>query len=452
MTRKYFGTDGIRGQANQYPMTADIAQKCAMAAAIELRGAVKNSHKKVVIGKDTRQSCYMLEQAMASGFLAMGLDVTLLGPLPTPAVANLTRSLRADLGVMISASHNPYQDNGIKLFGYDGFKLSDEVELAIEKLMDSDLSSQYAPSDDLGRARRLERADGRYIEYLKATLPRRIRLDGIKVVVDCANGAAYKVAPNVLWEMGADVIAMAVDPNGKNINDKCGATHTDALQKRVVEEGADVGIALDGDADRLIMVDQNGKRIDGDQLMAVIARHMAALKTLKNNGVVATVMSNLGFERYLNTMDLHLYRTAVGDRYVVEAMREGGYNLGGEQSGHIVMSDYTTTGDGLLAAIQILAIMKQSERDIASLCHVFEVVPQHMENVRLTGVASSVVMDNEKVQAAIKKSEDYLNGSGRVLVRPSGTEPLIRVMAEGDDEAQVRHVIADIADTIRKIA
>ena len=452
MTRKYFGTDGIRGQANQYPMTADIAQKCAMAAAIELRGAVKNSHKKVVIGKDTRQSCYMLEQAMASGFLAMGMDVTLLGPLPTPAVANLTRSLRADLGVMISASHNPYQDNGIKLFGYDGFKLSDEVELAIEKLMDSDLSSQYAPSDDLGRARRLERADGRYIEYLKATLPRRIRLDGIKVVVDCANGAAYKVAPNVLWEMGADVIAMAVDPNGKNINDKCGATHTDALQKRVVEEGADVGIALDGDADRLIMVDQNGKRIDGDQLMAVIARHMAALKTLKNNGVVATVMSNLGFERYLNTMDLHLYRTAVGDRYVVEAMREGGYNLGGEQSGHIVMSDYTTTGDGLLAAIQILAIMKQSERDIASLCHVFEVVPQHMENVRLTGVASSVVMDNEKVQAAIKKSEDYLNGSGRVLVRPSGTEPLIRVMAEGDDEAQVRHVIADIADTIRKIA
>lgn len=452
MTRKYFGTDGIRGQANQYPMTADVAQKCAMAAAIELRGAIKNSHKQVVIGKDTRQSCYMLEQAMTSGFLAMGLDVTLLGPLPTPAVANLTRSLRADLGVMISASHNPYQDNGIKLFGFDGFKLSDEVELAIENLMDSDLSGQYAPSDDLGRARRLERADGRYIEYLKATLPRRIRLDGIKVVVDCANGAAYKVAPAVLWEMGAEVVAMAVEPNGKNINDKCGATHTDALQKRVVEEGADVGIALDGDADRLIMVDQNGRRIDGDQLMAVLARNMAENNRLKNSGVVATVMSNLGFERYLNSIDLKLHRTAVGDRYVVEAMKHEGYNLGGEQSGHIVMSDYTTTGDGLLAAIQILAIMKESGKDIASLCHVFETVPQHMENVRLTGVSASVVMDDQSVRSAIEKAQTYLNGGGRVLVRPSGTEPLIRVMAEGDDESQVRSVIADIAGAIKKIA
>lgn len=452
MTRKYFGTDGIRGQANKYPMTADVAQKCAMAAAIELQGNVKQSHKKVVIGKDTRQSCYMLEQAMASGFLAMGMDVTLLGPLPTPAVANLTRSLRADLGVMISASHNPYQDNGIKLFGYDGFKLSDEVELRIEELMDSDLSSYYAPSDDLGRARRLERADGRYIEYIKATLPRRIRLDGIKVVVDCANGAAYKVAPTVLWEMGAEVIAMAVDPNGKNINDKCGATHTEALQQRVVEEGADVGIALDGDADRLIMVDQNGVRIDGDQLMAVIARSMAAKGTLKNNGVVATVMSNLGFERYLQSQGLNLYRTAVGDRYVVEAMKEGGYNLGGEQSGHIVLSDYTTTGDGLLAAIQILAIMKESGQDIASLCHVFDTVPQHLENVRLTGVSAAVVMDNDSVKAAIEKAQAHLNGGGRVLVRPSGTEPLIRVMAEGDDESQVKSVIADIADAIAKIA
>jgi len=452
MKRKYFGTDGIRGQANKYPMTADIAQKCAMAAALKLREVNKQSHKKVVIGKDTRQSCYMLEQAMASGFLAMGLDVTLLGPLPTPAVANLTRSLRADLGVMISASHNPYQDNGIKLFGYDGFKLSDEVELEIEHLMDSDLSEHFAPSDDLGRARRLERADGRYIEYLKATLPRRIRLDGIKVVVDCANGAAYKVAPAVLWEMGAEVVAMAVDPNGKNINDKCGATHTDALQKRVVDEGADVGIALDGDADRLIMVDQNGKRIDGDQLMALLARHMMDRGVLKGNTVVATVMSNLGLERYLKSLGIELHRTAVGDGYVVEAMKEGGFNLGGEQSGHIVLSDYTTTGDGILAAIQILAIMKQSGENIADLAYVFDTVPQHLENIRLTGVAASVVMDDDGVMAAIEKAQLHLNGSGRVLVRPSGAEPLIRVMAEGDNEGQVRTVISDIATAIKSVA
>lgn len=452
MTRKYFGTDGIRGQANKHPMTADVAQRCAMAAAIILRRANGQSHKQVVIGKDTRQSCYMLEQAMASGFLAMGMDVTLLGPLPTPAVANLTRSLRADLGVMISASHNPYLDNGIKLFGHDGVKLSDETEQDIETLMDSDMSEQYAPSGDLGRARRLERADGRYIEYLKATLPRRIRLDGIRVVVDCANGAAYKVAPTVLWELGADVVPMNVEPNGRNINDHCGATHTEALQKRVVEEKADLGIALDGDADRLIMVDSQGKRIDGDQLMALLARTMVEKGTLKNKTVVATVMSNLGLERYLDSIGLNLHRTAVGDRYVVEAMKQGGFNLGGEQSGHIVMTDYTTTGDGLLAAIQILVIMKQSGQDLASLCHVFDTVPQHMENVRLVGVSASVVMDHESVKTAIDKGQANLNGYGRILVRPSGTEPLIRVMAEGDDESQVRAIISDIAETIKNIA
>jgi phosphoglucosamine mutase len=452
MTRKYFGTDGIRGTANQYPMTAGVAQKCAMAAAHVLRGNLKKSHNKVVIGKDTRLSCYMLEQAMASGFLSMGMEVVLTGPLPTPAIANLTRSLRADLGVMISASHNPYKDNGIKLFGYDGFKLSDETELAIESAMDSDLSSYLSSPDDLGRAIRLDSADGRYIEYIKSTLPRGMRLDGLKIVVDCANGAAYKVAPKVLWELGADVIAMAVNPNGRNINDKCGATHTDALQARVVEEGADIGIALDGDADRLILVDQNGKRIDGDQLMAVIARNWVENGWLKGGGVVATVMSNLGLERYIKSLGITLERTSVGDRYVVERMRETGMTLGGEQSGHMVLSEFSTTGDGLLAAVQILGIMKQSKQDIASLCHVFETVPQHLENVRLSKIDAKTAMHNDSVIKAIQAANDALNGSGRVLVRPSGTEPLIRVMAEGDNEQQVREVIASIVNEVKKIA
>lgn len=452
MTRKYFGTDGIRGLANQHPMTADVAQKCAMAAAIALRGMNGQSHKKVVIGKDTRQSCYMLEQAMTSGFLAMGMDVTLLGPLPTPAVANLTRSLRADLGVMISASHNPYQDNGIKLFGSDAYKLSDETELKIESLIDSDLSASLASADELGRAHRLESADGRYIEFIKSTLHRDIRFDGIKIVVDCANGAAYKVAPKVLWELGADVISMSVNPNGKNINDECGATHTDALQARVLDEKADIGIALDGDADRLIIVDQNGKRIDGDQLMAVFARSGSEKGWLKENGLVATVMSNLGMERYLTSIGVTLHRAAVGDRYVVETMRKTGINLGGEQSGHIVLSDFSTTGDGLLAAVQILSIMKQANRDIAHLCNVFETVPQHLENIKLDSVTSSFIMDHADVKNAIKKSENNLNGSGRILVRPSGTEPLIRVMAEGDDQEQVNDAINNISDVIRNIA
>lgn len=428
--------------------------KCAMAAAHVLRGQseVAREHNKVVIGKDTRQSCYMLEQAMAAGFLAMGMEVILLGPLPTPAVAALTRSLRVDLGVMISASHNPFQDNGIKFFGYDGFKLSDEIELEIEAAMDSDLSEHLAPSEEIGQAIRLDSANGRYIEFIKSTLPRGMRLDGLKVVVDCANGAAYKVAPKIFWELGAEVIAIGVNPNGKNINDKCGATHTDALQDRVVAEKADLGIALDGDADRLIMVDQFGKRIDGDQLMAVIARDWVKNGWLKGGGVVATVMSNLGLERYLHSLGLELERTAVGDRYVVERMRQTGMTLGGEQSGHMVLSDFSTTGDGLLAAIQILGIMKREKQDIATLCHVFETVPQILENIRLDGISAKTVMDDKAVTAVIQKAQANLNGRGRVLVRPSGTEPLIRVMAEGDNENQVRAVIQDIATVIRGVA
>lgn len=452
MTRKYFGTDGIRGTANKSPMTVDIAMRCAMAAAVVLRGQSKRADNKVVIGKDTRVSCYMIEQAMAAGFLAMGMKVILTGPLPTPAVANLTRSLRADLGVMISASHNPYQDNGIKLFAHDGFKLSDEMELAIEAAMDMDLSDKLSNPDDVGRAVRLDSASGRYIEFIKSTIPRGMRLDGLKIVVDCANGAAYKVAPKVLFELGADVIEMAVTPNGKNINLECGATDTRALQARVLDEKADIGIALDGDADRLILVDQNGTRIDGDQLMAVIARNWVENGWLKGGGVVATVMSNLGLERYLQSLGITLERTAVGDRYVVERMKETGMTLGGEQSGHVVLNDFSTTGDGLLAAIQILGIMKQSGQDIASLCHVFETVPQILENVKLKNIDAHTAMNNDNVLSAIKAANEALDGTGRVLVRPSGTEPLIRVMAEGDDKAQVKNVIASIVAEIQKLA
>lgn len=452
MSRRYFGTDGIRGRANTFPMTTDVAVKVAMAAAAVLRNQSGKPHNKVVIGKDTRLSCYMLEQAMASGFLAMGMDVIMLGPLPTPAVANLTRSLRADLGVMISASHNPYEDNGIKLFGHDGYKLSDDTERAIEAAIDTDLYEDLSTPEDIGQASRLEDASGRYIEFAKASLPRGMRLDGLKIVVDCANGAAYKVAPKVLWELGADVITIGVTPNGKNINDGCGATHTGPLQDKVVAEKADLGIALDGDADRLIMVDQNGRRVDGDQLMAVIARDWATNGWLTGGGVVATVMSNLGLERYLKSLSLTLERTAVGDRYVVERMRETGMNLGGEQSGHMVMADYATTGDGLLAAIQVLAIMKRAGKDIATLAHVFETVPQFLENVRLGKGSAPAILSHKDVAAMIENSRKSLADTGRILVRPSGTEPLIRVMAEGDNEAQVKSIIADICGAIQKIA
>jgi len=437
MTRKLFGTDGIRGRANQEPMTATTALCVAMAAARLFR---RGEHRhRVVIGKDTRLSGYLLEPALTSGFIAQGMDVVLLGPIPTPAVAMLTKSLRADLGVMISASHNPYQDNGIKLFGPDGHKLSDTLESQIEALME-DGTQDLAPSDALGKAARLEDATGRYVEFVKGTFPNGLRLDGLKIVVDCANGAAYKVAPTVLWELGAEVIAIAVQPDGRNINDKCGATHTDALREAVMLHGADVGLALDGDADRLIMVDETGQVIDGDQLMALIALDWSKQGRLKGNTLVTTVMSNLGLERLLKANGIQMIRTSVGDRYVVEVMRKDGFNLGGEQSGHIVMSDYSTTGDGLLAALQILAVLCERKQPASKACRLFEPVPQILKSVRV----SRDVMGDPAFLSAIQKAEATLNGSGRVLVRKSGTEALIRVMVEGDDQQTVQKVVDDL--------
>jgi phosphoglucosamine mutase len=387
MTRKYFGTDGIRGRANQEPMTAETALRVAMAAAGLFR---RGDHRhRVVIGKDTRLSGYLLEPALTAGFIAKGMDVILLGPLPTPAVAMLTRSLRADLGVMISASHNPYQDNGIKLFGPDGGKLSDELELQIEARMEGDLADDHAAADALGRASRLDGAIGRYVEYVKATYPG-TNLDGMRIVLDCANGAAYKVAPTVLWELGAEVFPVAISPNGRNINDRCGATHPQLMQEAVMLHQADIGIALDGDADRLIMADENGKRIDGDQLMALIAQSWSKAGRLKGDALVATVMSNLGMERYLAEHHIGLYRTPVGDRYVVETMKEKGCNVGGEQSGHIVFSDYSTTGDGLIAALQILAMIKASGRKASDICSVFKPVPQVLNTVKAPGTAMTL--------------------------------------------------------------
>jgi phosphoglucosamine mutase len=448
MTRHLFGTDGIRGTANTEPMTAETALRVAMATALQFR---RGDHRhRVVIGKDTRLSGYMLEPALTAGFISMGMDVVLVGPLPTPAVAMLTRSLRADMGVMISASHNPYQDNGIKLFGPDGYKLSDEVEMAIEARLGRPFTPDLAHAADLGRASRMEDATGRYIEFVKNTFPRHQRLDGLKIVVDCANGAAYKVAPKVLYELGADVVPIGDHPDGININKDCGATATKLLQDTVVAEGAHLGIALDGDADRLIMVDEAGRRIDGDQLMGLVAASWARADKLKGGGLVATVMTNLGLERHLGGIGLTLVRTPVGDRYVVEHMREHGYNVGGEQSGHIVLSDYSTTGDGLIAALQALAVIQAAERPVSEVCRVFDPVPQTLTNVRFA--ADSRPLEMAAVQEAIRDGEGRLNGSGRILIRKSGTEPVIRVMAEGDDEALVNQVVADIADTIRRVA
>jgi len=438
MTRKLFGTDGIRGRANQEPMTAATALSVAMAAAQLFR---RGEHRhRVVIGKDTRLSGYLLEPALTAGFIAQGMDVFLLGPLPTPAVAMLTKSLRADLGVMISASHNPYEDNGIKLFGPDGYKLSDELETKIEALMENGAGA-LPPSSELGKAARLDDAIGRYVEFVKGTSPNGLRLDGMRIVIDCANGAAYKVAPTVLWELGAEVISVAVNPDGKNINAHCGATHTDLMRETVLLHGADVGLALDGDADRLIMVDEKGQTIDGDQLMALIAQAWAKDGRLKGGSVVATVMSNLGMERFLKSIGVGLIRTPVGDRYVVEAMREKGCNLGGEQSGHMVLSDYSTTGDGLLAALQILAVVKEKAAPVSEACRLFTPVPQLLKNVQV----SRDVMNDPAFQKAMKVAEEKLNGSGRLLVRKSGTEALVRVMAEGDDEKLVEQVVNDLA-------
>lgn len=452
MTRRYFGTDGIRGTANRFPMTAEMALRTAMATALALRGAKGEGRglNRAVIGKDTRLSGYMVEQAMASGFVAMGMDVTLLGPIPTPGIAMLTRSLRADLGVMISASHNPYRDNGIKLFAADGFKLPDCVEEEIETLIDSDLCARLPESDAIGKAVRLEDACGRYVEYVKATFPRRAALEGMKIVIDCANGAAYKAAPQVLWELEAEVIPVAVSPDGRNINEKCGATHIEALQARVLAEKADLGIALDGDADRVIFVDEKGAKIDGDQILALLARHWHKRGRLVGEGVVATVMSNLGLERFLESEGIGLVRTPVGDRYVVEKMRESGHNLGGEQSGHIVLSDYGTTGDGLVAALQVLAILRDQAVPASEALHLFDPYPQLLHNVKFE--AGKKPLDDEAVAGAIRDGQARLARSGRVLVRPSGTEPLIRVMAEGADAPLVRSVVEDICTAIEKVA
>ncbi len=447
MSRKYFGTDGIRGQANQGAMRPDNVLKIAMATALHLR---RGPHRqRAVIGKDTRLSGYMIESAFISGFTAMGVDTFLVGPVPTPAVAMLTRSLRADIGVVLSASHNRFLDNGIKLFGADGFKLSDESELAIEALMEQDLERHLAGPEDLGRATRIESARDRYVEFVKRTLPRSLSLEGLRIVVDCANGAAYRVAPSALWELGADVVPLAVEPNGTNINEDCGATSIGALQRKVREVRADIGIALDGDADRIIVVDEKSRVVDGDQLMAVIASSWAEDERLSRPGVVATVMSNLGLERYLAGQGLELSRTKVGDRYVVSRMREDGFNLGGEQSGHIIMTDYATTGDGLVSALQLLSVIQRMGRPVSEVCHRFDPVPQVLRNVR---VSSPHPLEAEGVQKAIAAGEARLGQSGRLVIRPSGTEPLIRVMGEGDDADLVHLVVEDIISALRKAA
>ncbi|MDB5649942.1 MAG: glmM [Hyphomicrobiales bacterium] len=444
MGRKYFGTDGIRGRANGL-ITPELAMKVGQATGLAFQ---RGDHRhRAVIGKDTRLSGYMIEYAMVAGFTSVGMDVMLLGPVPTPAVAMLTRSMRADVGVMISASHNPFADNGIKLFGPDGFKLSDSFERDIETMLDSDLSPQLSESRALGRARRVDDVRARYIEFAKRTLPRQLSLDGLRIVVDCANGAGYKVAPEALWELGAEVFTIGVEPDGFNINHEVGSTAPAKLIEKVREVRADIGIALDGDADRVLIVDERGHLVDGDQLMAVIAESWMQDGLLSKPGIVATVMSNLGLERHLETLGLSLVRTAVGDRYVLERMREDGYNVGGEQSGHIIMSDHTTTGDGLVAALQILAVVKRQNRPVSEVCHRFEPYPQLLKNVRYSGGAP---LSQEHVKAAIRAAESDLGKSGRLVIRPSGTEPLIRVMGEGEDRVKVEAAVNGVCDALRQ--
>ena len=445
MGRTYFGTDGIRGRANGKTLNAALAMKVGQAAG---RHFLRGTHKhRVVIGKDTRLSGYMMENALVAGFTSVGMDVIMTGPLPTPAVALLTREMRADLGVMISASHNPFADNGIKLFGPDGFKLSDADEEEIERLMGED--PVLAEGNAIGRARRIEDARGRYIHAVKSSLPSDIRLDGLKIVVDCAHGAAYQVAPTAIWELGARIIAMGVEPNGLNINDGVGSTSLDAVKARVLEEGADLGIALDGDADRLIVIDEKGQTVDGDQIMALIGSRFADKGWLKGGGVVATVMSNLGLERFLEARGLSLVRTKVGDRYVLEAMKAGRYNVGGEQSGHMILLDSATTGDGTVAALQVLAALVTSGKPASELLHVFDPVPQLLKNVRYEGANP---LEVSSVKEVIAEAEKELSGKGRLVIRKSGTEPLIRVMAEGDDEAQVESVVDRICDAVAAAA
>jgi phosphoglucosamine mutase len=446
MTRKFFGTDGIRGTTNVDPMTAQTALCVGMAAGAHL---LRGDHRhRVVIGKDTRLSGYMMESAMVAGFTSVGMDVVLLGPMPTPAVAMLTRSMRADLGVMISASHNPFADNGIKLFGPDGYKLSDEAEQAIENRLEK--GPKLAKSEMIGRARRIDDARGRYVQFAKDTFPEHLRLDGLKVVIDCANGAAYHVAPDALWELGAEVVALGVSPDGLNINDQCGSTHPELMQETVVASGADIGLAIDGDADRLIVADEKGQLVDGDQLMALIALGLHGRGELKGDAVVATVMSNLGLERKLGDAGLKLLRTKVGDRYVLEAMRARGCNVGGEQSGHIILADHATTGDGLVAGLQVLAALVEAKIPANELLRQFEPLPQLLKNVRFNGGAEPLEADS--VRKRIAAAEAELQGRGRLVIRKSGTEPLIRVMAEGDDPALVERVVNDICEAVRTAA
>ncbi len=446
MVRKYFGTDGIRGRANGL-ITPELALKVGQAAGRVFQNG-EHRHR-VLIGKDTRLSGYMIETALVAGFTSVGMDVLLTGPMPTPAVAMLTRSMRADLGVMISASHNPYDDNGIKLFGPDGYKLSDEIELQIEALIEGGVARHLAQPANLGRAKRIDGVQDRYIEFAKRTLPRELTLEGLRVVVDCANGAGYRVAPEALWELGADVVSLGVDPDGFNINKECGSTAPDALARKVREVRADIGIALDGDADRVAIVDERGHVVDGDQLMAVIAASWLDDGRLAKPGVVATVMSNLGLERYLDSLGLTLARTPVGDRYVLERMREQGYNLGGEQSGHMILSDYATTGDGLVAALQVLAVVKKLGQPVSQVCHRFEPLPQVLRNVRYK---NGKPLEDARVVGAIRSAEDRLSGQGRLVIRPSGTEPVIRVMAEGDDRVLVEAVVDGIVDALTDVA
>ncbi len=449
MSRKYFGTDGIRGKANVHPMTAEMVMKIAMATAATMRDSRNENHQnRVIIGKDTRLSGYMLEQAMAAGFIAMGMEVLIVGPIPTPGIAMLTRSLRADIGVMISASHNHYQDNGIKLFGHNGFKLDDDVEDKIETALENGLESKLSPPDKLGKASRLDDALGRYAEFLKASLPRWQVLDGLKVVIDCANGAGYKIAPQLLWELEAEVIPIGTAPNGKNINDGYGATSPENLRKAVIDNKAHIGLALDGDADRVIMVDEQGNIIDGDQIMAALADHWSETGTLRNKTVVSTVMSNLGLEKYLESKGIELKRTKVGDRYVVEQMQKEGHNLGGEQSGHIIMTDYGTTGDGLMAALQAMSILKTSAQPASVALKRFDPFPQCLENIQFNP-GSPNPLENERIMNCIEKINDTLGEKGRIVVRASGTEPVIRVMGEAENETLLKNAVNTVSAEIR---
>ena len=446
MARRYFGTDGIRGRANGV-ITPELALRVGQAAGVVFR---RGEHRhRVLIGKDTRLSGYMIETALVAGFTSVGMDVFQTGPMPTPAVAMLTRSMRCDLGVMISASHNPFDDNGIKLFGPDGYKLSDELEDKIETLIDADLTKSLAKSADLGRAKRIDGVHDRYIEFAKRTLPRTMSFEVMRIVIDCANGAAYQVVPEALWELGAEVIPVGVEPDGFNINRECGSTAPDELCRKVREMRADIGIALDGDADRVLVADERGHIVDGDQLLAVIAESLKDDGRLAKPGVVGTVMSNLGLERYLGGLGLSLERTPVGDRYVLEHMREHGFNIGGEQSGHIIMSDFTTTGDGFVAALQVLAVVQKQSQPVSKVCHRFDPLPQVLKNVRYK---SGKPLENAKVRTAIKQAQAKLNGQGRLVVRPSGTEPVIRVMVEGDNKGLVEEVVDGIVEALTQAA